>query len=157
MLDGPTLSLHEDRAHRCARPRCWLATIESAAWRCQGAAGPMDGLSPRIVEKHDLPIQGCMPRWDGRTPPSDSAFRALCPPYERSRVDDELRSPYLRSGRRPAPQKIKQSGPTSRDRTAGGGTVALRLRREMLSAGMLSTRHYDPALSRQPGATRSPD
>jgi hypothetical protein len=67
---------HEDPAHSCAHPRCWLATTESAARRRQGTTEPMDGLSPRVVEKHDLPIQGCMRSWDGRTPPSASAFTA---------------------------------------------------------------------------------
>src|ERR1700732_4042461 len=104
-----------------------------------GGKAPLDQWTvyhPVSSKKHDLPIQGCMPRWDGRTPPSDSSFRALCPPYERGRVEDQFRSPYLRSGRRPAPQKIRQSGPTSRDRIAGDRALAVQLRRTMLGAGL---------------------
>src|ERR1700682_517558 len=39
----------------------------------------------------------------------------------------------------------------------GGRTLAVRLHRKMLSVGVPPTRHHDPALSRQPGANRSPD
>jgi hypothetical protein len=36
-------------------------------------------------------------------------------------------------------------------------TLALRLHRKMLCAGMPPARHYHPALPRQPGATRPSD
>jgi hypothetical protein len=47
----------------------------------------MDGLSPRVVEKHDLPIQRCMPRCDGCIPPFRLHLRILIPalPKEFSR------------------------------------------------------------------------
>jgi hypothetical protein len=48
-------------------------------------------------------------------------------------------------------------GPISVSEPRDCRTLALRLHREMLGGGMPPTRHYDPALSRQPGAPRSPD
>jgi hypothetical protein len=52
------------------------------------------------------------------------------------------RSIGLRRGSNRAPVRTD-------DRTAGSGTLALQLPRKMLSAGMSSTSHPDPALSRQ--------
>jgi hypothetical protein len=48
-------------------------------------------------------------------------------------------------------------GPISVSEPRDCRTLAVRLHRKMLSAGVPPTRHHDPALSRQPGATRSPD
>ena len=67
--------------------------------------------------------------------------------------DLELKNEALRLG------STWSAGPsTSRsdDRTAEGRAMALRLHRTMLNARVSSACHYDPALSRQPRATRSP-